>query len=114
MPFGVNFRGVLEFRSQQPNRTTKPWQARELVILFQLIMRSFFEDPERNGTVATSRLLFTMETACMVDMAWSTKSICQNNSLVAAQILIECQFTKLEAGVTKQPANSLSIFIIFT
>ena len=36
----------------------------------------------------------------MVDMAWSTKSIGQNNSLVAAQILIECQFTKLEAGVT--------------
>jgi hypothetical protein len=45
-------------------------------------------------------LLFTMGTACMVDMAWSTKSIGQNNSLVAGQILIECQFTKLEAGVT--------------
>jgi hypothetical protein len=41
-----------------------------------------------------------MGTACVVDMAWSTKSIGQNNSLVAAQILIECQFTKLEAGVT--------------
>ena len=41
-----------------------------------------------------------METACVVDMAWSTKSIGQNNSLVAGQILIACQFTKLEAGVT--------------
>jgi hypothetical protein len=37
---------------------------------------------------------------CVVDMAWSTKPISQNNSLVAAsQILIESQFTKLEAGV---------------
>ena len=45
-------------------------------------------------------LLFTMGTACVVDMAWSTKSIGQNNSLVAGKIVIECQFTKLEAGVT--------------
>jgi hypothetical protein len=43
-----------------------------------------------------------MATACVVDMAWSTKSIGQNNSLplVAGQILIDSQFTKLEAGVT--------------
>ena len=38
--------------------------------------------------------------ACVVDMAWSTKPIGQNNSFVAGQILIECQITKLEAGVT--------------
>jgi hypothetical protein len=36
----------------------------------------------------------------MVDMAWSTKSFDQNNSLVAGQILIEGQFTKPQAGVT--------------
>jgi hypothetical protein len=70
---------------------------RQLVILFQLSITSCFADPERTGS-----LLFTMGTACVVDVAWSTKSIGQNNSLVAGQILIECQFTKLEAGVTNK------------
>ena len=59
---------------------------------------SCFADPERTGSLLLAS--FAMETACLVDMAWSTKSIGQNNSLVAGQILIECQFTKLEAGVT--------------
>jgi hypothetical protein len=68
--------------------------------------------------------------ACVVDMAWSTKPIGQNNSLVAGQIHIECQFTKLETGVTNNLlschkegardhynymcANSLPIILSFT
>ena len=61
--------------------------------------------------------------ACVVDMAWSTKPIGQNNSLVAGQILIECQFTKLEASCHKERvrdhynymcANSLPIILSFT
>ena len=82
----------------------------------------------QNALSPQGSLLFTMRTACVVDMAWSTKSIGQNNSLVAAQIFIECQFTILEAGVTDNLlsyhkegdrynymcANSLSIIISFT
>ena len=64
-----------------------------------------------------------------IDMAWSTKPISQNNSLVASQILIESQFKKLEAGVTNNLlsyhkeaqdhynymcANSLPVILSFT
>jgi hypothetical protein len=31
------------------------------------------------------------------------EKIGQNNSLIASQILIECQFTKLKAGSNQQP-----------
>jgi hypothetical protein len=70
-------------------------QARELVLLFQSIITSCFADLARN---VTTRQFTLYHVNCM--HAWSTKSIGQNNSLVADQILIECQFKKLEAGVT--------------
>ena len=84
----------------------------------------------QNALSPQGSLLFTMGTdVCVVDMAWSTKPIGQNNSLVASQILIESQFTKLEAGVTNNLlsyhkeaqdhynymcANSLPIILSFT
>jgi hypothetical protein len=89
----------------------------------------------QNALSPQGSLLFTMAmgtAVCVVDidMAWSTKPISQNNSLVASQILIEYQFTKLEAGVTNNLlsyhkeaqdhymnymcANSLPIILSFT
>ena len=57
-----------------------------------------------------------------VDMAWSTKPISQNNSLVASQILIEYQFTNNLLSSHKEAqdhynymcANSLPVILSFT
>jgi hypothetical protein len=92
-PFRSKF---FAFRSSWNKALTEQLnQARELVILFQSIITSCFAGLARN---VTTRQFTLYHGNCM--HAWSTKSIGQNNSLVADQILIECQFTKLEAGVT--------------